>query len=1449
MTPTPGDRRRLFQGDPIEFRVASDAKGANPSNGWRAFLRTTLLQGDRLSAEIIAAHHERRPLRDLAWRDLPMTFEDSEWTLRLLLSEIGYFKAKTYLVDPNGRQHWPEGVDFGVSVHPSAYRTGSVIYCAWPRLFGKSIHETEARSHSLEQLRNPLDQSGHTVIPESGKLRDLKQRLPHIFERLGCTILHLLPVNPTPTTYARMGRFGSPYASLDLTSVDPALAEFDRRTTAVDQFQELTDEAHRLGGRVFIDLVINHTGWGSTWQETHPEWFVRNEDGSFHSPGAWGVVWEDLVEISFAGRDHWDAIAEVFLTWTRRGVDGFRCDAGYMIPMPVWRYVTTRVRQEFPDTIFLLEGLGGPWDITENLLTEGGMQWAYSELFQNYSSEEILDYMAYCIPQSQRAGTYAHYSETHDNLRLAEKGKAWSLLRNHICALASFEGAYGFTCGVEWLASEKINVHNVSGLRWDAEDNIVNELARLIQLIKSHPCFFDGATVEVRGTPENPIVQIHRRAADGTVRLLGAANTDTSRSNSFELPEEWMPKSGFLYDLLAHDANQAVTIKGPKARVELKPAQTRLFSDAPFDPQSSPETYNHQRARFSLACELIQKLHPSQPIFPESWSDIADWVQEDLIGFLEAIRNCSPETFDAPWLEPLRKSASEERYPQARIWRLRDRTRVFMIPGRHWLVIEDEVAFRAAVEAEPPFRPTPSHASIAIGDRQFVVIHWSEFQAFEHLWLTLERYTDSDRTVRSPLRTVANPPEFASPSVDALRALPQFSEPMALLTNGRGGMARIAVDLGAVYSKYDCLLGANLHKDLPVDRHVFAKRLRVWALANGFLSQLNLNSLESFSPGSPATWRFEAHAGAGGFTHIELRLEMEPMKNTVRASFERVDTNPETRDFEVSLTVRIDLEDRSFHQQTQRNAGAEHHFQSNCRRLKDHTGFKFAPDADRSVSVVLDRGLYHEAPEWSVGVPHPVEASRGQVGAGDCYSPGWFQIPLESGQSAALTLTADAENDPANESTEPKGASHLSRESEPDSFETTLREATQAFIVRRESGKTIIAGYPWFLDWGRDTLICARGLIAGNWLEETREVLKVYGKYESGGTLPNTIHGADLSNRNTSDAPLWFAIVLEELVACFGESLYEETVDASGKTLAQTLINIGEGYWNGLDNGVHADTKSGLIWSPAHFTWMDTNHPAGTPRNGYPIEIQVLWLRLLQHLENVTSASVSSTWKRRRELAEREFIHRFWLEDERYFADVLIADSKQSPSVATPSDALRPNQLFAVSLGVVNGEKARAAVNAAADWLIIPGAIRSLAPRPVKVPLPVFGADGRALNDPHAPFSGRYEGDEDTCRKPAYHNGTAWTWPFPVFCEALVKAWNESPIVVDAAKHYLSSSADLLTVGAIGQIPEIADGAYPHTPRGCDAQAWGATEALRVWKWLNTFELPDSESDSRNKRG
>jgi predicted glycogen debranching enzyme len=267
------------------------------------------------------------------------------------------------------------------------------------------------------------------------------------------------------------------------------------------------------------------------------------------------------------------------------------------------------------------------------------------------------------------------------------------------------------------------------------------------------------------------------------------------------------------------------------------------------------------------------------------------------------------------------------------------------------------------------------------------------------------------------------------------------------------------------------------------------------------------------------------------------------------------------------------------------------------------------------------------------------------------------------------------------------------------------------------------------------------------------------------------------------------------------------------------------------------DADSALIWSPSHFTWMDTNFPAGTPREGYPVEIQALWISLLHQLQNIAEPNDRDRWARLADHATASFEKLFWLEDKGWLADVLLGDSRVIARDAAASDALRSNCLFAVTLGLTTGERAKRCVAAVQKYLVVPGALRSLAPLPVSVPLPVFSNGGGLVNNPVEPYWPHYEGDEDSRRKPAYHNGTAWTWTFPVFCEALVRAWNFAPEAIAAAKSYLSSAEQIMNEGCLGQIPEILDGDAPHTQRGCDAQAWGVTDFLRVSKFLANASL------------
>jgi predicted glycogen debranching enzyme len=286
------------------------------------------------------------------------------------------------------------------------------------------------------------------------------------------------------------------------------------------------------------------------------------------------------------------------------------------------------------------------------------------------------------------------------------------------------------------------------------------------------------------------------------------------------------------------------------------------------------------------------------------------------------------------------------------------------------------------------------------------------------------------------------------------------------------------------------------------------------------------------------------------------------------------------------------------------------------------------------------------------------------------------------------------------------------------------------------------------------------------------------------------------------------------------------------RTIAGVLRSIAVNYIRGTPNGICMDAASALVWSPSHFTWMDTNYPAATPREGYPIEIQALWIRLLKQLHRLGAASETEPWEQLATRAEASLHELFWIEEHGWFADVLNARAGLPAKHAERSDALRSNCLIPISLRLLAGERARRTVAAVQRYLVVPGALRSLAPLPVTPPAPVYGHHGGLLNDPSHPYWSRYEGDEDTRRKPAYHNGTAWAWTFPSFCEALVRAWESDPAAIEAARAYLGAMRDLMHIGCAGHIAEIFDGDAPHTPRGCDAQAWSVTEALRVWVML-----------------
>ena len=1438
MTPPPGDRKVSHTGDWHRVELFPSSADQTPDT-CQAFLRTNLGRASTLRKEIIQSRAGQNAIALFSWQDIPMIWETDRWVINLPLNEVGFFEYKAYLTDARGTQQWPDGPNGGIAVHPNATRSGNTIYCAWIRLFGAHRHRSETQSQRERPELATLDADGFAVIPPSGKIRDLIEQLPHIIDTLGCRIIHLLPINPTPTTYARFGRFGSPYAAQNLEAVDPALVTFDQRTTAIDQFMELTRAIHARSARVIIDLVANHTGWGSNIHENHPEWYAREGDGTFISPGAWGNIWGDLVELKHDQPETWDYLAGVFLTWCERGVDGFRCDAGYMVPLAAWQYIIARVRESFPDTLFLLEGLGGAWEATERLLTEGGMQWAYSELFQEYEGPSVQAYLEHCLHQSPRVGTLVHYSETHDNSRLAAKGKIWSLLRNQLCALTSVQGAFGFTCGVEWLAAEKIIVHECTGLNWGAEENIVHTMGRLGRLLNHHPCFFDGASLKLSPQPNAQTCLFHRVSQNGDRSLWILINTDVAQSQQITLKVSEVPKISQppSFDWMQGGSLVQWTQNQGSWILELAPGQVCCLEDvtsAKQDDGLEGHRYRDARARAAMGLACLSQIHGTEHTPWVDWKDLARDIDSDLEGWLNHLTNQDGQA-----------DSTKASWPPVIAWSSSDRPRILVVPRGHWVVVRERHPFRLTLKSDSESSITRHDSVPAGGDHVVAILNAIPGE----LLVQLDLFGRETNAIKSTwLVCDHRQPGFGN-----------GPDCMALLTNGRGAMARVHADPSQIDSKYDCLLGANLHPNLPVDRHVMIKRLRLWANADGFITPLDQAALVDFSAKAPARWRFYIPAGSGRSVEVEMTLNLLEGANTLVARFERIRKNQRLSEGQelpagcrLQLTLRLDLEDRNFHQQTQRSDGADAHFHTHCQPLDSGDGFLFQPAKDRSLHVRVDSGHFHPEPEWSQGIAHPIEQTRGQEGSGDAWSPGWFALPLTGDQAIHLTATCETEiPSKAQIVTALRQAESVTSETEPslhqsqcDPWGHELTQALGAYVVRRDDGKTIIAGYPWFLDWGRDSIIVARGMLHAGMQDSVVALLKVFGRFESDGTLPNTIHGDDASNRDTSDAPLWYGILLEEAASMAGESLYHEPVSTSGPVLGEVIFRMARGIMQGTPNGIRMDRESGLVWSPSHFTWMDTNYPAGTPREGYPVEIQALWIRLLEQLDQLTYRLKTSqanhihtqcpigSWGEWAQTARKHFEKLFWIEEKQWPADLLIASSGTPAGEALRDQALRSNALWAVTLGCLKGRRAQATVLAAQRHLIVPGALRSLAPLPTMPPLPIHGNHGGLLNDPVHPYWGRYEGDEDERRKPAYHNGTAWLWTFPSFCEALAMAWPGEKKAHLAALDYLSSMQAHWKQGCSGQLPEILDGDAPHTQRGCDAQAWSISEALRVWRRL-----------------
>ncbi len=461
--------------------------------------------------------------------------------------------------------------------------------------------------------------------------------------------------------------------------------------------------------------------------------------------------------------------------------------------------------------------------------------------------------------------------------------------------------------------------------------------------------------------------------------------------------------------------------------------------------------------------------------------------------------------------------------------------------------------------------------------------------------------------------------------------------------------------------------------------------------------------------------------------------------------------------------------------------------------------------------IACANGEYHHGPDWYRNFIYEEERSRGLDFSEDLASPGAFRWNLKE-KEAMLILGAEGfaeDRLKPNQSAEWLLPNFRTAERRRRSqFATVLDRAADAYLVTRGKGKTIVAGYPWFTDWGRDTFIALRGLcLMTERLDEARDILLEWSNVVSEGMLPNLFPDrGDKPEYNSVDASLWYVIAIHDFLQAAkgaGASMSEVRMEALQKAVDAIL----GGFSQGTRYGIRTD-QDGLLAAGApgvQLTWMDAKVGdwVVTPRIGKPVEVQALWLNALW-----IGSQFSERWKEPFIRGCESFNARYWNEAAGCLYDVVDVDHQPAKLDAS----FRPNQIFAVGglpIALLNNERAKAIVEAVERRLWTPMGLRSLARE----------------EQAYAP---RYEGGVRE-RDGAYHQGTVWPWLLGPFVEAWVRVRGAGPAVkAEARARFLKPMMEHLSQAGMGHISEIADAEPPHTPRGCPFQAWSLAELLRL---------------------
>ena len=636
-----------------------------------------------------------------------------------------------------------------------------------------------------------------------------------------------------------------------------------------------------------------------------------------------------------------------------------------------------------------------------------------------------------------------------------------------------------------------------------------------------------------------------------------------------------------------------------------------------------------------------------------------------------------------------------------------------------------------------------------------------------------------------------------------------------LETNGLGGFASSTI-IGLNTRRYHGLLVAATKP--PVGRVVMLSKLEETLFIESRPFDLSANRY----PGvvHPQGFRYLKQFRLDPFPvftyeiegiEIEKTVFMIHGENSTVVHYELKKNNHPERITNLRLELRPLIAFRDYHSATHENGAISREIEQRP-GLANVTPYQGLPSLHLSHNAVELR----KACDWYRNFEYDLERERGLDFSEDLFNPCVLRFDLRLRRQASV-IASTKQHDVA-EVAEYRQAEITRRRkvavSSPvasgmdhDAFAQDLAAAADQYIVSRGDQKTVIAGYHWFSDWGRDTMIALPGLTLPTGKPEVaRSILRTFAQHVDQGMLPNRFPDAgETPEYNTVDATLWFFEAARAYLAYTGDFEFVHN------ELYPVFADIIAWHVRGTRYGIKVDS-SGLLSSGepgVQLTWMDAKVGdwVVTPRRGKPVEIQALWYNALCIMENLARKFADEPRQKRYRnmaaIASWSFNRLFWNESMECLYDV---------TNGAPSDpSIRPNQIFAVSLthSMLSSERAKSVVQKVQEHLLTPYGLRSLAP-----------------TDPQ--YRGRYTGSPVE-RDGAYHQGTVWPWLLGPFVTAYVKVNGGSAIARRQASEWLAPLREHLTDGGLGHISEIFDGDAPQPPRGCIAQAWSVAEILRAY--------------------